>query len=262
MMRLSRRNVIVAFGAAGAAFGLGYAVRRLTRGGERYGAVDWPAVFQAKEGGGTAEVTVLTGPGTADGRELEIGSIVPSGARVRMEPQAKAVLELPDRTVMELRGEAELELHIDRLSGGFYRLALGAVLSVVPRRNLYLAMGPTAVVGVKGTVFYREVFPADPEPGMTMDGLLEIPERINDYFCTCHGEVDFLHGMDTPVPFRTDRAQHHSSWFLRGNGETTLIEAPMMNHFDDEIDRLIDLQAEPRHDKSWLELDAASRPQS
>ena len=57
-----------------------------------------------------------------------------------------------------------------------------------------------------------------------------------------------------------DTAHHHNSFFLTRNGGLKRIRAPMLNHFDDDIDSLIDLMEGEKHDKSWLDLRHAARP--
>jgi hypothetical protein len=256
---LSRRNVIVFFGGVAAAFGVGYALRRFSAPPESP-PIDWQAAFEAKSGGGEAIVKSLVGEAQANGVKLALGTAIPSGARIRVARDGIMIVALPDRTVMKLVGEAELSLHVDRTSGGVYDLALGAVLSVVPRRNLYLAMGPTATIGVKGTVFFREVKAEKRDMMMSMEGPVEMPKGIYDYFCTCNGEVDYLGDLNRGEVVQSDVATHHNSFFLKKEGELELIKAPMLDHFDDEIAQLIEIQEPPRHDADWLELDAASRP--
>jgi hypothetical protein len=255
----SRRNVLVFFGAAAALFGMGYALRRLSAPLETP-PIDWRAAFEAKSGKGEATVKSLVGEGYAGARALALGAKVPSGERLRVSGDGVMVLALPDRTVMKINGEADLTLHIDAVSGGVYNLALGAILSVVPSRNLYLAMGPTSTVGVKGTVFFREVMGEKRQMMQSMEGPVPMPEDIRDYFCTCNGEVDYLGDLQRGEVVHNDRARHHNSYFLKMDGRLELVKAPMLDHFDDEIDRLIDIQEPPRHDKSWLQLAAASRP--
>jgi hypothetical protein len=95
----------------------------------------------------------------------------------------------------------------------------------------------------------------------SMEGPVPMPEDISDYFCTCNGEVEYLGDLERGEVVRQDRAYHHNSFFLKQEGALELIKAPMLDHFDDEIDQLIELQEPPRHDKSWLVLDASSWPQ-
>jgi len=254
----TRRNALVFFGAAAASFGLGYALRRF--GGGDYADVDWQRAFERKTVGGIARIKSLVGEGLAGMRELMLGGGLNSGERIRVARDSLLILSLPDRSVLQIRGEAELDLHFDEFSGGVYNLYVGAVLSVVPRSNLYIATGPTGAVGIKGTVFFREVFGETGREVQTMEGKMTMPADVDDYFCTCHGEVDYLGQLEQGRVVRTDRAQHHSPFFLRNGDGLTFEEAPMLNHFDDEIDRLIDVMDPPRHDKSWLDLAAASRP--
>lgn len=257
---LSRRNVLVFFGGAAAAFGLGYAWRRFST-PPSLPPIDWRAAFEAKSGGGEAVVKSLVGEAFAGARKLALGGTVKSGEHLRVAREGVMVVALPDRTVMKIIGEAEVTLHIDPNSGGVYDLALGAILSVVPTRNLYLAMGPAATIGVKGTVFYREVKAEKRDMMLSMDGPVEMPKGIYDYFCTCNGEVEYLGDLERGEVVQNDVATHHSSYFLKKDGQLEILKAPMLNHFDDEIDQLIEIQQPPRHDRDWLVLDAASRPQ-
>jgi len=256
---LSRRNVLVFFGGAAAAFGLGYAWRRFSA-PPGSPPIDWRAAFEAKSGGGQAIVKSLVGNGFAGERKLALGGMVPSGERLRVERDGVMVVALPDRTVMKIIGEADVTLHIDPSSGGVYDLALGAILSVVPRHNLYLALGPTSTIGVKGTVFFREVKADKRDMMMSMEGPVEMPKGIYDYFCTCNGEVEYLGDLNRGEVVQNDVATHHNSYFLKQNGQLELVKAPMLDHFDDEIAQLIEIQEAPRHDASWLQLSAASRP--
>jgi hypothetical protein len=257
----TRRNALVFFGGAAAAVAAGYGLGKLLR---KPGSppIDWRAAFESKTGGGEALVKSLVGEGFAGSRKLALGDKVPSGERLRVGKEGVMVLALPDRTVMRINGQADLELHVDPKSGGVYNLTLGAILSVVPTRNLYLAMGPVATIGVKGTVFFRRVLGPSDDTMMSMEGPTHPPAGINDYFCTCNGEVEYLGDLQRGEVLMQDHAVHHNANFLKKEqtGEIVISKAPMLDHFDDEIDQLIEIQEPPRHDRSWLQLTGASRP--
>jgi hypothetical protein len=257
----TRRNAIVFFGGAAAAFAAGFALRKLTR---QPGSppIDWRAAFEAKSEGGEAVVKSLVGEAFAGAKKLALGGAVASGQQVRVGREGTMVLALPDRTVMKISGEAGLVLHIDPKSGGVYNLALGAILTVVPARNLYLAIGPATTIGIKGTVFFRRAWVGGNQKMMGMDGPVPTPEGVNDYFCTCNGEVDYLGDLRRGEVLLRDHARHHNANFMTkdAGGKIGITKAPMLDHFDDEIDQLIDIQEPPRHDKSWLQLPGGSRP--
>ena len=250
----TRRNMLVFFGTAAFLGGLGGAWA-LYRTYFADGSFDWERLSHMMPAGGRALILSLVGSASTGMGPLGMDGEIASGDRIRVEPGGVLTLTLPDRTLLEIRGEAEVDLHVDEFSGGMYNLWLGSLLSVVPTGNQYIATGPTASVGIKGTVFFRQVFDARTRTGRTMEGSMDIPEGINDYFCTCHGEVGYLPATGEPRQVvRRDRAQHHNAYFLRRDGTLHFTKAPMLNHFDDEIDRLIDLQEGEKHDKSWLEL--------
>jgi hypothetical protein len=251
----------VFFGGAAAAFAAGFGLRKLTR-PPGSPPIDWRAAFESKSGAGEAIVRSLVGDASAGSKKLALGDKVPSGQELRVGREGVMVLALPDRTVMKIIGEAEVMLHVDPRSGGVYNLALGAILSVVPARNLYLAMGPTATLGIKGTVFYRRVWSGGTKKMMSMDGPVSSPEGANDYFCTCHGDVEYLGDLQRGEVLMQDHAEHHNANFMKKDaaGKITIDKAAMLDHFDDEIGQLIEIQEAPRHDRSWLKLQAAAKP--
>lgn len=255
---LTRRNLLL-FAAAGAvSFGLGWGLRRVKRPpGER---IDWQRAFERKSPGGSARVVSLVGEAQLAGRPLALGDPVASGQRVRVGPDSVMLVSMPDTTLMELRAHSEAELHFDEHSGGVYRLIAGAVLAVVPEGNLYLAVGPAGTVGVRGSVFYREVF-ADPAATVvTAEGPRPLPEGAGDYFCACRGVADFLGDAQRGEVVRHVGAAHHKPFFLAREGSLRLQQAPVLNHFDDEIARLIDLMPAPKPDASWLDPEGHARP--
>jgi hypothetical protein len=251
----TRRNVIVFFGGAAAAFAAGFGMRKLTRPAGSP-PIDWRAAFESKSGGGEAVVKSLVGEAFAGSNKLALGGAVPSGQQLKVGREGTMVLALPDRTVLKISGEADIMLHIDPKSGGVYNLALGAILSVVPTRNLYLAIGPASTIGVKGTVFFRRVWAGSGQKMMSMDGPVPTPEGVNDYFCTCNGEVEYLGDLQRGEVLLQDHAQHHNANFMKkdAGGKIEITKAAMLDHFDNEIDQLIEIQEPPRHDKSWLKV--------
>jgi hypothetical protein len=112
--------------------------------------------------------------------------------------------------------------------------------------------GPTATIGIKGTVVFRQIFREDEMDARAMQGKTYTrPRNLTDYFCTCNGEVDFLRNNDKSL-ITSEKAAAHSSSFLDSSNAKLLAKAPMVNHFDREIDRVIDLQDGVKHDKGFL----------
>ncbi len=178
----TRRNILVLFGTAAFLGGLGGAWV-LYRTYFADGSFDWERLSHMMPAGGRALIRSLAGGASTSMGPLGLDGEIASGERIRVEPEGVLILTLPDRTLFEIRGEAEVHLHVDQFSGGMYNLLLGSVLSVIPTGNPFVAAGPTASVGVKGTVFYRQVFDARMRTARTMEGSMTLPEGISDYFC-------------------------------------------------------------------------------
>lgn len=215
-------------------------------------AFDPRSWFGADSEPAKATVKVLKGRAYAGKRRLAVGDTIASGTRVSVEQGGRAVIAAGDGSIFQVYGGATVELLLNMMRQGLLHLLQGALLAVVPLGNTYVAQGTTALVGIKGTVFYHQVFGPEPAPGRTMDGTVPIPSAAREYFCLCHGEVDYYR-RPGGEPFFTDRGEHHSAHFLEPERPGVVAPAPMMNHDDEDILRLIALQAPPRHDASWIE---------
>ena len=132
-------------------------------------------------------------------------------------------------------------------------VALGSLLAVIPTGNRYLVTGPTATIGIKGTVFFRQVFQPNETHGQDMAGRrIPLPKKIQDVFCLCHGAAEYLE----PQSLKTvldDEAKHHSAYFLGKETPLRPSRAVPINHSDAEIVRLIKAQEGRKHTTGWLQ---------
>ena len=215
-------------------------------------AIDWSTLRKLMEGDGYGMVSTLVGEATADGRSLEVGSRVSSGAKVDVGPAGRLIMKMSDRSVFQFTGPASLNLILSMMREGLLNLLYGALLAVVPRDSHYLVGGPTGTVGIKGTVFYREVFGKETTTVQGMRGMLAIPEGAKEYSCNCNGEIEYLDKTGAQ-PFLTDRAEYHNSYFISPAMPGRLIKAPMVNHNDEEIKALIAIQDGDKHDAAWID---------
>ncbi|MDH4225440.1 MAG: hypothetical protein OEW12_07320, partial [Deltaproteobacteria bacterium] len=113
--------------------------------------------------------------------------------------------------------------------------------------NYYAVQGHTATLGIKGTVFYREVRPAAGSNSKTNNN-----HTPQEYICLCHGEADYMDPDSLAVMMRRETAIHHKAVLASKTKHIQLQDAGMENHTDQEIHDLIQLQSQPRHDESWL----------
>ena len=211
--------------------------------------VDWQKELQPFDEKGVATVTHLTGDGFAKSEPLMVGQKLNSGTVVDLSKGGLLVLTLPDRSVLQLKDETRLRLDLDSERGGDLTVKYGSLLSVItPRRRSrhYRIKGTAALVGVKGTVCFLQVF----KPGESREP--KIPSQATEYFCICNGAIDYLNPNN--IAALSDQAEHHSPYFLFPDGnDIGLIKANMLlNHDDKEIKGLIDHMVGKKHDTSWL----------
>jgi len=250
----SRRGMFVIGGQvfAGATLAAAWERLALAQGQE---AVDWKRIFSAKAEGGTGTVKRVTGAAFANQRVLAVGKQVQAGEQLRVAKGASLAVSIQDGTLLQIREDTVLDFAPSRNKTGLLNLVAGGLLAVMPAGNRYLVTGPASVIGIKGTVFYRQVFTEHQTTARAMEGrTATLPgQGLRDYYCTCNGAVDFLRTEDQSL-IASDTAQHHNSFFLNPSNPKLLEKFEMINHFDRDIKAAIDLQDGPKHDASFLKL--------
>jgi hypothetical protein len=215
-------------------------------------AINWRNLFSEVPKGGGGKVKDMIGSAFANQRPLKTGDSVASGEQLRVTKGSQLVISASDNAIFQMRGEAVVDFNVGTQKSGVLNLVLGSILAVVPTGHRYLMAGPTATIGIKGTVVFRQIFREDELEARAMKGKTYTrPKNLTDYFCTCNGAVDFLRNKDRSL-VASDKAEVHSSEFLDPTLPKLLNKAPMINHFDKEIERVIDMQDGEKHDKSFL----------
>lgn len=249
---VTRREVLRTGGRVLVAAGAGLGAHALV-GASPAQAVDWSSIWRKKkDAGGYGIVRTLEGEAFVGNSPLRVGNRVASGESVTVAPNSRLILNMSDRSVFQFTGPASLELILTMMREGIIKLIEGALLAVIPFGSRFLASGPTATVGIKGTVFYHEVYRQEQPMLQTMEGPMRAPKQAAEYFCNCNGVVEYQ-DKRTNKPFFESRVEHHQSFFIDPTRPGKLIEAPMANHTDDEILRLIALQEGEKHDATWIE---------
>jgi hypothetical protein len=101
-----------------------------------------------------------------------------------------------------------------------------------------LVRTPTAIVGVKGTVFHAEAAIAD--------------DPTRGYFCLCNGNADFL-TQERSRSLLQIRSNYHNAFYTLlqdGKPELRPVEV-LLRHSDASIRQLLESGAVP-HTKDWL----------
>jgi len=250
----SRRGVFVIGGQVIAGASLGQALERLALAQPRE-AVDWRRLFSTKPEGGTGRVKQLTGIAFANRRVLSLGAAVQSGEQLRVAKGGSLAVSIQDGTLLQIREGTVLDFAPSTHNSGLLNLVAGAFLAVMPANHRYLVHGPVATIGIKGTVFYRQVFGENETTALAMeDRRVRVPgQGVKDYFCTCNGTVDYLRSDDLSLVV-SDTSQYHNAFILNPGNPKLLEKFPMVNHFDQDIRAAIDLQDGPKHDSRFLKL--------
>jgi hypothetical protein len=163
------------------------------------------------------EVLEVAGELLAGGRPARPGDRLRPGLTLSTPDGSTADLRLASRAVFRLKPGAEA---VVRRDGAGFRIDLrrGGLLSVVKTGTPYAVSTPVAVAAVRGTVFYVEA--SSPEAA---------------YACICRGRFH----LEAPGLSQDEEAPHHKGFSLSAaGGQTRAAPGGMLNHTDDEIDRL------------------------
>lgn len=214
---------------------------------------DWGALFRSRPTGGHGTVKDLRGQASAAGRPLAAGARVASGEQIRVGPNSRLILSLSDHTILRINAGTVVSLEVGVSRTGFFRLLVGSLLTVLPTGNRYLVHLPTATVGIKGTIFFQQIY----APGETVavdrdQGRVTIPEGIGEYFCLCNGLADFMGKLET-TPFFSDDSYYHNSYYIDPRLPNPMVPAPQLNHTDEQIRDLIRRQDGPKHNTAFLD---------
>ena len=225
--------------------------------GESLG-LDWGQLIGSKPRGGHGKVKDLRGRSRAGGRALGVGDKVDSGEQIVVEPRSWMILSLSDNTIMRINANTTVTLEIAANRSGFFRLLAGSLLTVMPTGNRYIVNLPTATVGIKGTVFFQQIYHPGERIAFDPDNRkVIIPRGISEYFCLCNGMADFMPGDKTPsdpaTPFFSDISEYHNSYYIDPRLPDPMVEAPQLNHTDAQIEELVARQDGPKHDTGFLE---------
>jgi len=214
---------------------------------------DWATQSRVRHQGGHGTVKSMEGAASAAGRALAVGGRVNSGEEIRVAPGSLLILSLLDNTIMRINAGTVVTLEIGKNRMGLFRLLVGSLLTVMPKGNRYLAMLPTAVIGIKGTVFFQQIF--HPGERVAQDetfSRVTLPEGIQEYFCLCTGLADYMTPRADALLF-SDRSEYHNSYYIDPRAPNPMVKAPQLNHTDDQIRDLIQRQVGEKHNTGFLD---------
>lgn len=219
--------------------------------------LEWAALLGSRPQGGHGIVKALQGRARAEKRSLQVGKRVDSGELIEVGFNSWLILSLSDNTILRINANTTITLDIGANRRGFFRLLVGSLLTVMPTGNRYLVNLPTATVGIKGTVFFHQIYhPGERFAFDEENTKIRIPAGIREYFCLCNGMADFMTTAKIK-PFYSDVSQYHNSYYIDPRLPNPMVEAPQLNHTDEEILDLVDRQEGPKHDTGFLDAYSA-----
>ena len=155
-----------------------------------------------------------------DGEEAEFGQVLEVGALVQTGEGSYCEIEFGQANVLRITENTVAEVEIDYSSQNI-GLKFGAVAAVfdkvrsVTEGGAFRVATPSAVAGVRGTVFYIRAESAD-----------------SSYICTCNGTL-FLEHSDGETTLSVTGTHHSARRFTRTDGE--IVESVAGLEFHDDL---------------------------
>ena len=163
----------------------------------------------------TARLNFILGDVTIDNLPCKIGQILNKHSIVTTGKESIAEIKIGKSSGIQIRENSRAELMNTKKSWEVLSHK-GAILSLLQKGTHYRIKSPSAVMAVRGTIFYIHTY-----------------EDSSEYICTCNGTVDIMHNESIT---KTVSASHHEG-YTASKTETgqDLEEAPMKEHTDLEI---------------------------
>ncbi|MBU2515805.1 FecR family protein [bacterium] len=213
--------------------------------------VEWTSLVQTNDHAGEIIIDAVEGDAMVNNVSVVKGLKLKNGVTLELKTGV-VFMSLPDGSVLKLSKKATVEFDVDSRKGGIIILKQGGLLAVVRKstQKPYLIRNASALVGIKGTVFYTQVLsPEDKQQS-------NIPDDASDYFCICNGIIDYLDQQWNLQ--KTSKGVHHMAYFLKTNGQNIDFEYAgwLLNHSDDEIYKLIETMKGEKHPTDWIQGDS------
>lgn len=173
---------------------------------------------------GSGRILYLEGDVSVNRAAARVGQDVPAGATVRTGPASVCEITWGDRNVIQVQQNTTVVLQTARLTPGV-RLREGSIAAVLNKLDAISGRGdfrvrtPSAVAGVRGTVFF-----------------VKVEDGRNTYVCACNGAVDVDRGLQTVEELASGR--HMARRFTREGLSTRVTEPGLLYHDDALMDGL------------------------
>ncbi len=166
----------------------------------------------------TGEIAFLDGEVTVDGKEAQIGQAIRRGAAIQTGPASVCEITWGKENIIQIQEKTLAVVDVGSFTPGI-RLQSGSVAAVmnrvdaVSRQGTFRVKTPSAVAGVRGTVFF-----------------VKVEDAANTYVCACYGAVGVTPPLGAQVELAANR--HMARRFTRAGLASRAVPAGLLYHDD------------------------------
>jgi hypothetical protein len=163
----------------------------------------------------------ITGTVTVNGKPAQPGMAVSAGDTIVTGVGGEAIYVIgQDAYLQREKSTVSFAAGVAGATAGVMRVLTGKILSVFAKGDKKLET-PTATIGIRGTGCYIEA------------------EEKRVYFCLCYGVAEVAPAADPSRIERIETKHHdHPVYLYKDSSMPMLVEAPMINHRDAELEML------------------------
>jgi hypothetical protein len=163
----------------------------------------------------------ITGTVTVNGKQAQPGMAVGAGDTIVTGTGGEAIYVIgQDAYLQREKSTVSFAAGVAGTAAGVMRVLTGKILSVFAKGDKKLET-PTATIGIRGTGCYIEA------------------EEKRVYFCLCYGVAEIAPAADPNHIKRIETKHHeHPVYLHKDSSMPMLVEAPMINHSDAELEML------------------------
>lgn len=175
------------------------------------------AVAKAPEG---PRVITVEGEVTVDGAPATVDMPITPTSVIATGKDSRMTFTLNPGSLIQVRPNSKVELGKSERKETSVKLTLGAIWSFLPKGSNYEVVGPNAVAGARGTIFY-----------------VEATKPTETYVCDCDGEIELTSGKTTKT---LKSEMKHVGANVKG-ADKKAKQAPskkILNHTKDEAEAL------------------------
>jgi hypothetical protein len=170
------------------------------------------------------QISFLDGDVTIDGKAAVVGQAIRRGAAVRTGPASTCEITWGTQNIIQVQERTIAVIDVGALTPGI-RLSAGSVAAVLNKvdaissRGTFRVRTPSAVAGVRGTVFF-----------------VKVEDARNTYMCACFGKLAVTPTLAAEVDLAS--TNHTARRFTRAGLTTKVAPAGVLYHDSTSMGKL------------------------